>query len=312
MLVQASSENKGRSAAEAASSRRASLDKFQAGHGGQPSLSLSRQVSESLSKRHREHASFQPDREAQWPARGRAALARPGRDQGYEGSVSARTGRRQDDSTGREPDRDNKAMMKEPAKLANAELLTLASKAPAILDREKTLRHIIIACDGSEASKNAAEWTANNVARDGDVMLLTHVVSFGETLAAAPEQVAFAGGPGPPPLMNLEQRDELIKAALERNEEMLLNFAEPLVAKNVPVEVSVVVEKTLEDTAHVLSQLALDYNAELVVVGSTGKNWIERLLLGSVSHYLITKLHLPVCVVPGGAQPADEEKSSSD
>ena len=79
----------------------------------------------------------------------------------------------------------------------------------------------------------------------------------------------------------------------------------------VPVEVSVVVEKTLEDTAHVLSQLALDYNAELVVVGSTGKNWIERLLLGSVSHYLITKLHLPVCVVPGGAQPADEEKSSS-
>ena len=58
MLVQASRENKGRSAAEAASSRRASLDKFQAGHGGQPSLSLSRQVSESLSKRQREHASF--------------------------------------------------------------------------------------------------------------------------------------------------------------------------------------------------------------------------------------------------------------
>lgn len=43
-------------------------------------------------------------------------------------------------------------------------------------------------------------------------------------------------------------------------------------------------------------------NAECIVVGSTGKNWLERLFLGSVSNYLITTFPHTVVVVPGGPE----------
>ena len=193
----------------------------------------------------------------------------------------------------------------------NADLPTVqesGAEAAAILDREKVLRHVLIAADGSEASKNAVTWAADNLARDGDLFLLAHLISYDETIAGSSVAVEFAG-PGPgltPTALPLEVREELIKEALERNEDLLIGLAEPLVARGLPVEISVVVEQTFEDTAHVLSQVADDYNAECVVVGSTGKSWLERLFLGSVSHYLLNNLHHPVIVVPGGPEAPTE------
>jgi nucleotide-binding universal stress UspA family protein len=48
------------------------------------------------------------------------------------------------------------------------------------------------------------------------------------------------------------------------------------------------------DTIH---QVAVDYDAELIVVGTHGRRGFERMVLGSVAHDLVKTAHCPVFVV---------------
>mmetsp|Transcript_8917 Transcript_8917/g.36394 ORF Transcript_8917/g.36394 Transcript_8917/m.36394 type:complete len:105 (-) Transcript_8917:289-603(-) len=97
------------------------------------------------------------------------------------------------------------------------------------------------------------------------------------------------------------QREALVKKALEASERSIIDLAQPLCDKGIAAEACVIVEKSYEDTAHCLATVADDYNAECMVIGSTGKSWLERLFLGSVSHYLIQHYTHPVIVVPAGS-----------
>jgi nucleotide-binding universal stress UspA family protein len=59
----------------------------------------------------------------------------------------------------------------------------------------------------------------------------------------------------------------------------------------------------------------LSWKADLLVVGSHGKGWIDRLLLGSVTHRLLNELPASLVVVPTAGmaetlQPATVEGAS--
>jgi nucleotide-binding universal stress UspA family protein len=50
--------------------------------------------------------------------------------------------------------------------------------------------------------------------------------------------------------------------------------------------------------AEVIEQLAAEWPADLVVVGSHGKGWVDRLLIGSVTERLLNRLPTSLLVVP--------------
>ena len=115
------------------------------------------------------------------------------------------------------------------------------------------------------------------------------------------------------------QRASLVEHAVKHSEETLLWLAQPLAAgKEVATECCVIIEKTFEDTAKMLAEVADDYEAECIVVGTTHKSWLQRLFLGSVSHHLVTNYSHPVVVVPvpepdtAGEAAAAEQGSESD
>lgn len=58
--------------------------------------------------------------------------------------------------------------------------------------------------------------------------------------------------------------------------------------------------------ASTLLAAASERNADLIVVGTRGAGWIERLILGSVSRRLVSNDRTPVAVVPPDAPPLGE------
>ena len=61
-------------------------------------------------------------------------------------------------------------------------------------------------------------------------------------------------------------------------------------------------QKTVRHGAADLSIIeeAASWNADLLVVGSHGKGWVDRMLLGSTTERLINHLPVPLLVVPAG------------
>jgi len=80
---------------------------------------------------------------------------------------------------------------------------------------------------------------------------------------------------------------------IKRAEEHFERVVRPLI-KNEAVETAVVsgpTEKTI-------SRQAADWGADIVVVGSHGKGWVERILLGSTTRRLIREMPASLLVVP--------------
>ena len=55
--------------------------------------------------------------------------------------------------------------------------------------------------------------------------------------------------------------------------------------------------------AETIAQEAIAWHADLLVLGSHGKGWVDRLLMGSITERLLTFLPVSVLVVPAGAVP---------
>lgn len=58
----------------------------------------------------------------------------------------------------------------------------------------------------------------------------------------------------------------------------------------------------------VISQEASEWHADVLVVGSHGRGWAERMLVGSVTERLLNHLPTSVLVVPTAIAVAEEEE----
>ncbi len=57
--------------------------------------------------------------------------------------------------------------------------------------------------------------------------------------------------------------------------------------------------------ARTIREVAAEWNADLVVLGSHGKGWVDRVLLGSTTERLLNRLPTSVLVIPMGAPKGD-------
>lgn len=104
------------------------------------------------------------------------------------------------------------------------------------------------------------------------------------------------------------QRQELVDSALEQSEADMLGLARRFDEAGVPVEMCVVLEKSHERVAKVLSRAADDCDAACIVTGCSGKSWLQSMVFDSVSSYLAKNAKRPVIVLRATAEAGDAEK----
>jgi nucleotide-binding universal stress UspA family protein len=141
-------------------------------------------------------------------------------------------------------------------------------------------RRIVVGVDGSEGSKCALEWAAQEARLRGDPL---------EIVLAWQPSVGIYAGAGWTAVDN-EMFEELLKGAQERLARICVSVAPAL--DGLKVESRVVegrAAKTLMDSA---------VGADLLVVGTRGHGGFAGLLLGSVSAQCAHHSSCPVVIVP--------------
>jgi nucleotide-binding universal stress UspA family protein len=139
---------------------------------------------------------------------------------------------------------------------------------------------IIVGIDGSARSHKALEWAVHEAGiRNAPLTVLTvqqAVAGFFST------SVAY---PGDHDLTELAR-----KAALAETEEVLDQVGDDSQPTSVAIRavLGVPAEEILKATA----------DADMIVVGSRGAGGFKKLLLGSVSSYVVHHGHCPVIVIP--------------
>ena len=145
-----------------------------------------------------------------------------------------------------------------------------------------TNKPILICYDGSEGARHAIE-TAGELFPERRAIVL-YVWSPVATIFAA--YGAAAALP--------DYKDEVLQQEAAKVAEEGSRLAHDAGLKAQPE----ITEITYEGTWHTILDVAVQYDAELVVLGARGLSTFKSLVLGSVSHSVAQHAHLPVLIVP--------------
>ena len=137
------------------------------------------------------------------------------------------------------------------------------------------MKKILVAVDGSLASIHASKQALELASAFGAKVTLAHVT---------PPTIL----PGDVPMAPIA---ELRESELARGAAVLVDVAKALAPAKVETK------NLLGPPAEVLSDLAMDEQYDLVVVGNKGRNAVTRVLLGSVADRLVHICKRPVLVV---------------
>ncbi len=152
------------------------------------------------------------------------------------------------------------------------------------------MKTILLATDGSEAAVEALDFAIELARETGSEL---------ELLAVRPPRVLSKGGAAPP-IFEVEEpggAERIVAAAAEKAAAARVE-AHGHVGHGEPVDVIAAASERL--------------HADLIAVGSRGLGAISGALIGSVSHGLIKRSHVPVAVVPRHARSARSEQPGRD
>lgn len=134
---------------------------------------------------------------------------------------------------------------------------------------------IVVGVDTSEHAERALRWALEEARLRGCVLEVVHAYPWPEVTSL-------------PAIVTLPSEEELIKSA-----EAVVD--EALAAVGGPGELTVLRTVRAGGAAGVLCSVARD--ADMVVVGARGRGGFRGLLLGSVSHQVVTHAPCPVVVI---------------
>ncbi|PCR99070.1 universal stress protein [Lactococcus fujiensis] len=133
---------------------------------------------------------------------------------------------------------------------------------------------ILVAVDGSKQSENAVQEAVAIAKRNQTSLFVLHVK----------DETQLSGTPYAMPL-NLE--------VLENNAQQILDNVKKIINGEVPYEIY---DYTGLPKKQIV-EFAEEFGIDLIVIGSNGKNLLDRILLGSTSTYVVSHAPCNVMVV---------------
>jgi nucleotide-binding universal stress UspA family protein len=144
--------------------------------------------------------------------------------------------------------------------------------------------NIVMATDGSEAAIDAARRSVDLLRPGAQVTLVMIIPEYEDPM----EDAGGIEGPG----ISYEKADKDWKKATTQGQSALDRTATVL---GPDVEVRLVPDD--ETAGAAIVRVAHEMNADVLVVGSSGKGWVSRLFGGSVSDYVVHHAPCPVMLI---------------
>ncbi|KAL5230718.1 hypothetical protein ABZP36_029494 [Zizania latifolia] len=160
--------------------------------------------------------------------------------------------------------------------------------------RDDDDRRIGVALDYSASSKRALDWAVSNLLRRGDTIVVVHVLHHGGEEA----KHALWDNKSESPLIPLSEfRDPM--AMQQYGVHCDAEVLDMLDTAASQLELTVVAKLYWGDAREKLCDAVEEQKIDTLVMGSRGLGSIQRILLGSVTNYVLSHASCPVAVVKG-------------